>query len=532
MKNCIIILFLSIVGYLQGQQLPVLSSYIYNPYLYNPARTGDSEMGSININFKRQWTSMPYAPITGILSAEMKIKDLDMGLGGLIYSDNTHIINRIGGLASYAYHIPLSKSYPHHISIGLAMGFIHQNFDFDQATVENPNDAQLLASNASGTAFDFSAGLNYRWKDLNFGFSMMQGIGNGIKFLSSFGQEVQYVNARHFILNGSYDFYAGKEKEFLIRPVALMRIVPNLPVQGEFSVVSNWKRLIWVSLGYRSSNWKSFTSALVSSVGVELKQRIFLSYNFEFTPSAQQLNSLGTQHEFMISYRLGKDKQKEKEMIEMKSVLDKLQQNDKAIIEKLEKTEKGVRELNQKLSETNANFKSEIQRVDEKLKALEEEDQKLQKTDEELKNRINELQEMNNAQQTAINQHAKAIEELREAIKKQPMKYKKMGDVMFNIGASELSATEKSKLDAIKKLLDANPTHTVYLYGNASTDGDQTRNMELSSKRCISVRKYLVSLGMNGEKIIALPMGQENTSSGTAQVNPIDRRVDIMISEK
>jgi hypothetical protein len=41
------------------------------------------------------------------------------------------------------------------------MGFIHQSFDFEAATVENPNDAQLLASTARGTSFDFSMGLNY-----------------------------------------------------------------------------------------------------------------------------------------------------------------------------------------------------------------------------------------------------------------------------------------------------------------------------------------------------------------------------------
>jgi outer membrane protein OmpA-like peptidoglycan-associated protein len=171
-------------------------------------------------------------------------------------------------------------------------------------------------------------------------------------------------------------------------------------------------------------------------------------------------------------------------------------------------------------------------KMNDKLNEVEKAANSGNQASEELKKKMQEQEDLIKAQQNAIDKNTKDIEELREAIKSQPMKYKKMGEIGFGIGSSELSAVEKSKLDALRPSLSANPNATIYLYGNASTDGDQNRNMELSSKRCIAVRKYLIEKGVPQDKLIVLPMGQENTKSGTTAVNPSDRRVDIMLSEK
>jgi type IX secretion system PorP/SprF family membrane protein len=505
-----------------AQQLPVLSQYLYNPYLYNPARTGDNGMGSINLNFKRQWTSMPYAPVTGMLTMEAPVNGTDMGIGAMLYSDRTHIINRVGGMGTYAYHIPFSKDFVHRLSAGISLGFIHQSFDFAAATVENPNDAQLLASTARGTSFDFSMGLNYRWKDLNVGLSMLQGLNNQIRFLSAFGQEVKYINTRHFMTNVSYDFNFGAKKEWMVRPVVMTRLIPALPVQAEVSVVASWRRLLWASVGYRSSNWQTATSAIAASLGVELKQRIFVAYNFEITPSANLISALGTQHEFMMSYRFGKDDKKQKEMQTMREEIEKLKENDRLLSEKIDQT-------NTKLDTFTSKTNSIEDDINDRLEKVEK---NANEGNAALTKKMQDQQDMMNAQQQAINKNTKDIDELRDAIKKQPMKYKKMGEINFGNNSADLSAAEKSKLDALKSALTATPSASIYLYGNASTDGDPNKNLELSAKRCIAVRKHLVGLGVPSEKIIVLPMGQENTVSGTNAVSTADRKVDIMLAEQ
>ncbi len=465
---------------------------------------------------------------------------VDIKVLGIDADDMQHwlVINfnkEIGGMGTYAYHIPFSKDYVHHLSAGISLGFIHQSFDFAAATVENPNDAQLLASTARGTAFDFSMGLNYRWKDLNVGLSMLQGLNNQIRFLSSFGQEVKYINTRHFMTNVSYDFNFGAKKDWLVRPVVMTRLIPSLPVQAEVSVVGSWKRLLWASVGYRSSNWQTATSAIAASVGVELKQRIFVAYNFEVTPSAKLLSALGTQHEFMMAYRFGKDDKKEKEMLLMREEIEKLKENDRLLTEKIDRTNTKLDTISSRtntLEEKTNRLEEDSKKIGDKLNDVEKSANKGTQESEALRKKLQEQDDLLEAQQEAINKNTKDIEELREAIKKQPMKYKKMGEISFGNNSADLSAAEISKLDALKASLTATPNATIYLYGNASTDGDPNKNMELSAKRCIAVRKHLISLGVSHEKIMVLPMGHENTTTGTAHVNSADRRVDIMLSEK
>lgn len=520
-KSIALLLTMSLSYGLSAQQLPVLNHYLYNPYLYNPARTGDNGIGSLNFNFKRQWTSMPYAPITGALSVEAAVPNTDMGVGAMFYSDRTHIINRVGGMGTYAYHIPFSKDYDHHLSAGMSLGFINQSFDFAAATVENENDDAILGDEARGTAFDFSFGLNYRWKDLNVGMSMMQGLNNQIRFLDALGEQANYVNTRHFMVNASYGFEFGETKDFYVEPNVMTRIIPGLPLQLEVNALMAWRKTFWLGLGYRSSNNETSTSAITTSLGVQLKERIFFAYTFEMGADATLNNALGTQHEVMIAYRF--KKKDDGEIVNMRHEIEKLKEKDLFLEEKIVETNKRVDTLVQN-SEAMAGQIADLEKTTADLK----ENGAMSK---ELKDKLAEHDALLQAQQEAITKNREDIDELRELVKKQPLKYKNLGTINFANASANLNAGEKSKLDALKDALKGKPDATIYLYGNASTDGDPNDNLMLSSKRCIAVRKYMVELGMSGDQIILLPMGQENTQEGTDQVNPNDRRVDIMLSE-
>lgn len=519
-KSIALLLAMSFSYGLSAQQLPVLNHYLYNPYLYNPARTGDNGIGSLNFNFKRQWTSMPYAPITGALSVEAAVPNTDMGVGAMFYSDRTHIINRVGGMGTYAYHIPFSKDYPHRLSAGMSLGFINQSFDFESATVQDQNDNEILGDEARGTAFDFSMGLNYRWRDLNVGLSMMQGLNNQIRFLDALGEQTNYVNTRHFMVNASYGIEFGENDDFYVEPNLMARIVPGLPLQIEANALMAWRKTLWLGLGYRSSNNETSTSAITTSLGVQLKERIFFAYTFEMGADAALNNALGTQHEVMIAYRF--KKKDDGEMMSMKHEIEMLKEKDRSLEEKIDETNKRVDTLSQN-SDKMADQIAELEKTTADLK----ENGAVSK---ELQDKLDAHDALLKAQQDAINKNRKDIDELRDLIKKQPLKYKNLGTINFGNASADLSAGEKSKLDALKGALEGKPDATIYLYGNASTDGDPNQNLLLSSKRCIAVRKYLVGLGLPANQIILLPMGQENTQSGTTDVNASDRRVDIMLS--
>jgi outer membrane protein OmpA-like peptidoglycan-associated protein len=79
--------------------------------------------------------------------------------------------------------------------------------------------------------------------------------------------------------------------------------------------------------------------------------------------------------------------------------------------------------------------------------------------------------------------------------------------------------------------LKNDPKLKIYLYGRASTKGSRTANEQLSIKRAVSVRQYLLFLGIPSDNIEMIPMGAEDPENGTNKDNANDRRVDIYINK-
>ncbi len=491
-------LMLALLSQVTAQQLPVMNHYIYNPYLYNPARTGQENITKINFHFKKQWANMPESPLTGILGIDARIPKSDMGVGAMFYVDQMHIISRIGGMASYAYHLPFSKKIPHSLSLGLSLGFIHQRFDFDNATVANPADLQLLQNNSVGLAFDFSAGINYKIYGLNVGFSMMQGLNNGLLFISAGNDNVSFINSRHFLGNLSYRFVMGPKKNFYLEPSALIRFIPNAPLQAEGNLLFGWNNLFWFGGGFRSSNNSTSTSAITITAGVDIQRHVFIGYTFEMGIDAQLNASLGTQHEFMVGVRLGG------------------KNNLKELEERINQLENKVEENINISRETEKDLQIQIDSLGNVLQ----------------ENSIN-LDETENKLQKQIISNEKEIEKLRDLIQNHPLQYKKIGSLYFSKGSDKISDNSKKIIGVIKnEIQKANSSVTVYLYGYTCIKGDKDMNMKLSTKRTIAVRKELINLGIQNEVII-LPMGEHNPLKGiNKDINENDRRVDIILGEK
>lgn len=502
----------------QAQQFPLLNHYAYNPYLYNPARTGQNTYGTASFHFKKQWTELPSSPFSGITSLETPVlteKLGNMGLGGMFYVDQSHLTTNVGGMGSYAYHIPFQKSpdFKHGLSAGLSLGFVHQRFNYPDAIVDNPNDQQLLPSESAGTTFDFSAGLDYQWRDLHVGVSMLQGLNIGLNPVLGRNGQVNYVNTRQFIGLASYKYTFNKEEKphpFYIKPIVLARIIQDVPVQMEGNIIVGMDGLGWIGVGYRSSNNAISTSNLDLTIGIEVKRKIIFAYTFSPNVGAAIQNSMGMQHEFMLAYRFGENPK----IRVLQDNVTTLKEENEALQLTLKNTQKKTDSLTTVIQETST--------------AVEE-------NKEQIKAQENKLQQ----QGSDIDKNKAAIEELRKAIKNQPLQFKKVGEVYFDLGSTKLSETSKANLDAVYQALqqakNSGSEIKVYIQGNASTDGNPQKNMELSMRRAAQVRQYLVNKGLDPNLLTIVPLGEEDPSkgsAGSAKGEAADRRVDIIFTEK
>lgn len=510
---------------MQAQQLPLLNHYIYNPYLYNPARTGQRDFGMASMHFKKQWTAMPNSPFSGAVTVESPIKinqfgDLgNMGLGGMLYVDQVHITTNVGGMATYAYHIPFGdpRKIKHGLSAGLSLGFIHQRFNYPDAIVENPNDNQLLPSESSGTSFDFSAGLDYQWKNLHVGVSMLQGLNIGLRLLDGRQSDIKYINTRQWLVGASYRFFFGEEAKkhrVYVEPIALVRIIEDVPTQVEINAIAGLDGIGWLGVGWRSSNNLTATSSLDISIGVEVQKRINFVYTFGIGVDPNLNTSMGTQHEFMLAYKFGENK-------------------------KIKQLQTNVRDLQQKNEQLQSYIDDEIAENKERVDSLQTIIIENNKTIENTKRMVENQQQQLDENSKNINSNKEEIDELRKLIENQPLKYKKIGEIFFDNGSVKLNDAANSNLDAVKQALDEAKNRgseiKVYIKGNASTNGDAKRNMELSMRRATAVRQYLVNKGLDGSKVVLIPMGEEDPTDGnrgSASGDSKDRRVDIIFTEK
>jgi type IX secretion system PorP/SprF family membrane protein len=501
-----------------AQQLPVMNHYIYNPYLYNPARAGQNEQGSVSLNFKKQWVAMPNSPITGALSMESPINGTRLGVGGMIYSDKMHIINRVGGLASVAYHLPFDETGKHRFSGGISLGVLNQRFATSEATVSNPNDPQLVGSANTGTTVDLSLGLNYQWHKLQAGFSMLQGLGNKLQYLNTTnGTTSDFALARHFLLNVSYGFEFGEKKDFGLTPTLMVRALQGIPAQFELNALANWRKMIYLGVGFRSGNARMTTSAIMTTLGVSIKERVFFAYTMDLGASQQLNSSLGTQHEIMVSFKFGKDKDQERKLADLTEQMKETQIREQTLEKKMIETNNRVDSLNtvtQQLTE-------EQRRMAEQQKA----------ENEALRNGLAAQEKENAAQRAMLEKHEKELEEIRKKLDMRSAEYKRLGSVTFDEGKTQLTMVSKSEIDAMAPTLKNDPKLKIYLYGRASTKGSRTANEQLSIKRAVSVRQYLLFLGIPSDNIEMIPMGAEDPENGTNKDNANDRRVDIYINK-
>lgn len=99
--------------------------------------------------------------------------------------------------------------------------------------------------------------------------------------------------------------------------------------------------------------------------------------------------------------------------------------------------------------------------------------------------------------------------------------------VYFTNDSIELSNEAESTITAHAAYLIANPKLTVSLQGAASTTGDSDYNYDLGLKRADAVKKHLVNLGVDPDKIKISSIGDIGRAISSSGKSNSKRRVTI-----
>ncbi|MBL0328753.1 MAG: PorP/SprF family type IX secretion system membrane protein [Bacteroidetes bacterium] len=296
MRNLIISSALILVtGTTIAQQVPFSSQYYANPFVTNPAFTGNHERVNAFLTHRSQWTGITGAPQTSYLTLDGPIEAKNIGLGLNLYSDVTDITSRVGAFANYSYKLKLKED--HNLFFGVALGVINNKIDFSKAVVRDGDDPFLYTEAQSKAAFSADFGLAYTWKKLEIGVCAPQILGNTMKYKKIDDGSSYYTFARHYQGSIKYSFDVSKEKEISVYPLVMVRYATGSVFQYDGNIVLDWKKIGWVGVTYHSNN------AIAMSAGLRYKN-IAVGYAYDLGISKVKAYT-GNTSEFLLSYTFG-----------------------------------------------------------------------------------------------------------------------------------------------------------------------------------------------------------------------------------
>jgi len=276
-----------------GQQDPVVSNYMFNTQLYNPAFSGMTGMITATALTRQQWVGFPGAPSTMIFNVNtpFSILGLRSGAGLLVESDSYGFSNDIELNLSYSALIPVGSGT---LGAGFSAGMLNKTLApewfIPSGTSHTPpsGDPLIPENDESVLALDIAAGVYYQGLNYYAGISVTHLNQPKIKY----SETATYVS-REYYLTAGYYFQLPNPSLELIPSIFIVN--DGAATQYLATGMVRYNKKIWGGVSYRISD------AITGFAGVELYNGLKIGYGYDFPISEIRKGTSGS-HEFVVSY--------------------------------------------------------------------------------------------------------------------------------------------------------------------------------------------------------------------------------------
>ncbi len=272
-----------------AQQKPVLSQYMFNGLVLNPAYAGVHEHLNVTALYRNQWVNFEGAPVTSTFSAHSGLKGKNIGLGVLASNDKIGVHNDMSLYVHYAYKIRFSNG---SLSMGLQTGLNHLKSDYTLLDLKQPGDPNFGLVNQS-IKFNFGTGLYYNTKTTYIGFSIPYLRKKRVVRENSLEQN--FEDSRYYYLTAGQ--VLDLTPKIKIKPSFLLRLEENMPLAYDLNVNFYLEDVFNIGASYRSGE------SLITLFELKLNNYLRLGYAFDWVISDINNYTAGT-HELMLNYRI------------------------------------------------------------------------------------------------------------------------------------------------------------------------------------------------------------------------------------
>ena len=292
----ILLLIISTAFVANAQQLPQFTQYMINDYVFNPAIAGIESNYQMKTNIRNQWVGVVDAPRTTVLSIYGKYRESNVGLGGVVFSDQVGPTSRTGLSLSYAYHFSLTDKMK--MSLALAGGFTQIKIDpnhlhFKQ--FEPQAQGGILSSSVPDATFAF-----YLYtKDWYVGASIPQLLNSNLGFFEDDYLETYNLNPdgsleRHYFAMAGYKWNVNYD--YVIEPSVLLKsVAPTDPVIDIGAKVT-YQNKLWLGTAYRTNG------DIGVLLGYSIGNRYLIGYSYDMISSSLGDYTSGS-HEFVLGIK-------------------------------------------------------------------------------------------------------------------------------------------------------------------------------------------------------------------------------------
>ncbi len=272
-----------------AQQKAVLSQYMFNGQVLNPAYSGVHEKLSATALYRNQWVNLEGAPTIQTLTVNSGFKRNHTGIGVMLSNDQLGIHRDLSLYLSYSYKIKFNNGA---LSMGLQAGFNHLKSDFTKLNLKNPGGPILTGERGEFNP-NFGAGLFY-YSDIAYvGISVPYILSNKIISATDIISEAKESRYYYFTTGRAFQL----SRTVIWKPSVLLRFQEDAPLGYDINTNFIFHDLVTVGASYRSGD------AFLWLFQLQLNEKFKFGYAYDMTSSGLNQFSNGT-HELMLNFQI------------------------------------------------------------------------------------------------------------------------------------------------------------------------------------------------------------------------------------
>ena len=228
---------------LKAQQEPNFTMYNFNLNIINPAFVSVKEHAEASFSYRSQWTGIPNAPNTSVLSYVSPIND-NLSFGLSIVNDEIFILNKTDASFDLAYGLRISEDYYIHFGLKASASFVNLNL----AKAGAPDRDMKFSENESYVMPTVGAGIYVQHPKYYVSLSTPNA-SRVSQYAVEEGEPDIVVNYLHVYFGAGY--IIDINREISVTPAIMTRFVSGATATYDMSATVDYLNKIKGGLNYR-----------------------------------------------------------------------------------------------------------------------------------------------------------------------------------------------------------------------------------------------------------------------------------------